>query len=54
MNTDFIDRWTAAMQAVKTLPAEEREAIFAEALRLVNETGSTTAICFVAVVEARL
>ena len=54
MNTDFIDRWTAAMQAVKKLPAEEREAIFAETLKLVNKTGSTTAMCFVVVVEARV
>ena len=54
MNTDFIDRWTAAMQAVKKLPAADREAIFAETLKLVNKIGSTTAICFIAVVEARL
>ena len=50
--TDFEQRWSAAMDAMQTKPAREREALCAEALKLANKTGATTAVCIIAVMEA--
>lgn len=52
MNADFEKRWSAAMEAMQIRPAAERDAICADTLRLVNKTGATTAVCFIAVMES--